>query len=285
MAPEVIWDPRAASLYSDVYALGVVLYQMLSGKPPFCATAAGAILFKHVGERPPALEEQCPDAPKALCTLLQRMLAKRHLDRPTMSEVGQELLQIERSHAAAGERAMLTPRNRLKLLAAWTAPSLLIAAASLAMVHPSHVSAVRSMEESRVDGTAPPAVPATTNQPATTVSNPYSSALTSTPTFHVKRTEHANPPSPQVKKSREPKAPRSEHLAEARQAYQNRRFSKAIEQARQAVKERPYEAWLLIGQAACMKADPALIREAMWHLDTERQRRVQFECQRNNREP
>ncbi|MCA9664228.1 MAG: protein kinase [Myxococcales bacterium] len=69
---------------SDLYSLGVLLYEMLSGSPPFRDKSAMTVLYKHVHDPPPALT----GVPRALEALVMRLLAKNPFDRPrSASEV------------------------------------------------------------------------------------------------------------------------------------------------------------------------------------------------------
>jgi len=81
MAPEQarnISDPR-----SDVYSLGVVLYQTLLGRPPFHADQGIDIIVKHINEPPPAFAAVWPDhaIPPEVEALVMKCLAKRPADR------------------------------------------------------------------------------------------------------------------------------------------------------------------------------------------------------------
>ncbi len=64
-------DPR-----SDLYSLGVVLYEMVSGKPPFTADSPVAIAYKHVQEPVPPLTERAPGVPAPYVAITERALAK-----------------------------------------------------------------------------------------------------------------------------------------------------------------------------------------------------------------
>jgi tRNA A-37 threonylcarbamoyl transferase component Bud32 len=84
MAPEQFRgepEPR-----SDLYALGVILYQLLTLQRPFTGTTPQALMMKHVLEDPPALQAAYPAAPAALEPVVQKALAKRPADRYQTAE-------------------------------------------------------------------------------------------------------------------------------------------------------------------------------------------------------
>ena len=94
MSPEQVCE-RALDGRSDLYSLGVVLYQCVAGTLPFEDTNILQLLMMHVNEPPPPLAQRAPDAPKELIALIERAMAKepdeRWPDAPTMR---QALLQV-----------------------------------------------------------------------------------------------------------------------------------------------------------------------------------------------
>jgi serine/threonine-protein kinase len=64
-------DPR-----SDLYSLGIVLYEMVAGKPPFTGENAVAIAYKQVHEQPRPLRELVPDVPVAFEAVVAKLVAK-----------------------------------------------------------------------------------------------------------------------------------------------------------------------------------------------------------------
>ncbi|MFE7056337.1 protein kinase [Streptomyces californicus] len=84
MAPEAFsgtFGPR-----SDVYSLGCVLYEMLTGRRPFTGTS-WHLINQHLNENPPPLRALRPDVPVDLETFTGRLLAKDPADHPTSGQV------------------------------------------------------------------------------------------------------------------------------------------------------------------------------------------------------
>lgn len=73
---------RQAMPQSDVYALGVVLYEMLTGRLPFSGDSAVAVAMKHVAEEPAPLRRINPQIPPGLESLILRAMAKDPAQRP-----------------------------------------------------------------------------------------------------------------------------------------------------------------------------------------------------------
>jgi serine/threonine protein kinase len=80
MAPEQARGDRV-DRYTDQYALGIVVYEMLAGKAPFDEESTPTLLYKIVHEAPPPLQAARPDLPGAATRVLARTLAKQPSDR------------------------------------------------------------------------------------------------------------------------------------------------------------------------------------------------------------
>jgi serine/threonine protein kinase len=81
MSPEQAMGEREVDGRSDIYALGIVGYQMLAGELPFKATNTPAMLMKHISERPKPLHELRPDLPANLIGAIECAMAKGRDDR------------------------------------------------------------------------------------------------------------------------------------------------------------------------------------------------------------
>jgi serine/threonine-protein kinase len=81
MSPEQAMGEREIDGRADLYALGVVGYQMLAGSLPFRAGNTPAMLMKHISEQPRPLHEVRPDLPANLVHAIERAMAKGKGDR------------------------------------------------------------------------------------------------------------------------------------------------------------------------------------------------------------
>ncbi len=95
MSPEQV-QSKDIDHRSDLYALGVILFEMLSGAPPFSGKSAVTVAIHHIRKRPPAL--RAPGGlPRPLASLVRRLLSKKTSDRPESARVvAAELERISR---------------------------------------------------------------------------------------------------------------------------------------------------------------------------------------------
>ncbi|QRK06582.1 serine/threonine protein kinase [Archangium violaceum] len=91
MAPEQWIESRRVDPKADVYALGVLLFQLVTGRLPFIAEQQKDLMYLHLME-PPALELLEGQVPVTLRDLVAGMLGKKPAQRPTMREVMERLV-------------------------------------------------------------------------------------------------------------------------------------------------------------------------------------------------
>jgi serine/threonine-protein kinase len=96
LAPEMLTSSMAASPQSDVYSLGVTMYEMLAGALPFVGRDAEQLLRLHRESQPECLRTRRPEIPDSVASLVHHMLAKDPLRRPeSAADVAAELVRLE----------------------------------------------------------------------------------------------------------------------------------------------------------------------------------------------
>jgi TolB-like protein/tRNA A-37 threonylcarbamoyl transferase component Bud32 len=91
MAPEQAAASPKVDQRADLYALGVMAYEMLTGQAPFAGRTPEGLLAAHVTEAPEAIAKRRPALPADLATLVMRLLEKRPADRPQTAD---EVLRV-----------------------------------------------------------------------------------------------------------------------------------------------------------------------------------------------
>ncbi len=105
MAPEQV-EGKGAGPQTDLYALGAVLFEMITGEPPFDGPSVIDILLKHVKVPPPVLKVPGGRMPAGLPELVAKLLAKKAEDRPasasaTRDELARIIADLPRDSDAA----------------------------------------------------------------------------------------------------------------------------------------------------------------------------------------
>ncbi len=118
IAPEQATGEGPPTAAVDVYALGVMLYELACGAPPFAAGSPDRLLELHSYSDPLPLHKLVPDLPPALPALVGRMLAKTAAERPRMADVVGELDRLLAGIALPGRDSMAgSPSGQLRATA------------------------------------------------------------------------------------------------------------------------------------------------------------------------
>ena len=96
MAPEQFMTDVEVDHRADIYALGVTLYHMLAGKPPYIGDSPYKIMTAHLNEKYKPIHEMNAKVPEALADILNKMLAKRVKNRyQNMPQVVKDLERVK----------------------------------------------------------------------------------------------------------------------------------------------------------------------------------------------
>lgn len=103
-APELHFDSCPSTPASDVYGLGITLFEMLVGKRPFEETTELELAAAHLRKPPPDLQSLVPTLPIRLKWLIQEMIAKQPDDRPSTTVVLRRMVELEIASLADYDR-------------------------------------------------------------------------------------------------------------------------------------------------------------------------------------
>jgi TolB-like protein len=124
MAPEQAVGDRNTDHRADLYALGVIAYEMLAGAHPFGARTAQGFVAAHLTEAPAPLRARRPAVPPALGELVAQLLAKDPAARP------HDAYAVLQALDTASPSAAHTPRRRLRTAFAAAGAMLMVAGVS-----------------------------------------------------------------------------------------------------------------------------------------------------------
>jgi len=228
MSPEQVMG-KTADGRADFFALGVILYELLTGRKPFAGDNLSTIVYKIVHEEPPSITEVNQDLPRGYENVIRRALAKRPEDR---YQTGRELikdledpenlsaasLDFELRQSGEGEAA---DDGEKKARPPYLALGLLVFALAVG-----GFLLLRPKGERKASGTADTAVQ---NKPAASVTEPAPSRV--------------EPPPPAVDPPpADPSAALVDNLAKLRESFGRKDYAETIRLADAILLENPNEA-------------------------------------------
>ncbi|WP_419992591.1 protein kinase domain-containing protein [Streptomyces boninensis] len=96
---------------TDMYSVGCVLYELLTGRPPFHSDSGPALIYQHQHDPPASPRELRPGVPEELAVLVLRMLAKTPQERPTAAEAVTQLVRYAQPGQPAPEGRIPLPQD------------------------------------------------------------------------------------------------------------------------------------------------------------------------------
>jgi serine/threonine-protein kinase len=132
MSPEQVAGDPNVDHRADLYALGCMGYELLTGRPPFTADTPQRVLAAHITEKPKPIASRRADVPRALAAIVMQCLEKEPADRP--GSAGEILTALESVSTLDAIATPAAPRGSSTRRLALIAAMLLLAVAAGAAV-------------------------------------------------------------------------------------------------------------------------------------------------------
>ncbi len=164
MAPEQLADSSQVSPATDIHALGLVLFECLSGRPAYLGQTVQELMYGVMNSEPPSLAALRPELPQSLVSVVTRCLAKSPSARPQSAEALRRLLSdfvgaapsVEATLVEAQPPTTMTVSKPGRATRWWVLPI----AATLLLVAASYLPVVRRVDTSPA-AAVPPVAPST----------------------------------------------------------------------------------------------------------------------------
>lgn len=101
---------------SDLYSLGVLVYEMLAGRPPFIDALSSAVIVRQASSPPPPLPTLCGDVPRSLALAVHTLLAKNPSNRPKTAEETRLLLARSITRETLASQSVMPFASTIALL-------------------------------------------------------------------------------------------------------------------------------------------------------------------------
>ena len=152
MPPEQA-EGRPVDARADVYALGAILYHLLTGAPPYEGTTAMAILIKVLSGPPAAVTERQPGVPRDLVALVDKAMARAPADRyPSAREFADDLRRFQTGKLVAAHH--YTASERLRRWAQRNRTAVVVASIALVVVAAIGGASIRSVIRNEAEARA-----------------------------------------------------------------------------------------------------------------------------------
>ncbi len=113
IAPEQASNANDVCFASDIYSLGAIMFECLTGRPPFLARSTVEMVTAHITETPVTPSSLVPEVPEQIDRLVLEMLEKSPKDRPSLSHVRQ-MLELVKDPAELFDQPTITARPKFK---------------------------------------------------------------------------------------------------------------------------------------------------------------------------